>query len=550
VWEVAVDPNGARGAWDACVAVRLFGSFTVVRNGSAAALPASRKVRALIAYLVMAPRPVHRARLCEMFWDVPNDPRGELRWCLSKIRGLLDEPTYKRVKAENDWVAIDASKLEVDALWVAERVEAAASADDLDLLKRLAAKFEGEFLEGFEADRIPLFEAWLIGERQRFQRFHADVLSRITALLPRTDEALAHIRKRLDVLPFDEAVHRDLMATLAACGRFAEGEAHLEAATHLFRSQGLSCAPLEKAWREHRQLAARGARPESPPLSVAPLAATETGSGHPKEPAFHAEPEKAEAPHLSVVAPPALARLSTRLRVARPHIAWIGAAGLSLIVIASGGAYVAGGLKLAATVALQSAALPTLTEPAKRLPHLSIVVLPFANLSGDANQDYFAAGVTESLTTSLSRLRGFFVIARNTAFTFKGKNVDAREIGKDLGVRYVLEGSVQRDQSQVRVNVQLIDAENGGHLWADRFDGRLADLFQMQDQIVAGLGSQLKAKLIAGEAQRAQRTSNPDSMDLYFQGYASYNKGLNRENLAQALSFYDRQRKYRSDFHK
>jgi len=540
VWEPALEPNGARGAWDPSVAVRLFGPFTVVRNGSAAALPASRKVRALIAYLVMAPRPIHRAKLCELLWDVPDDPRGALRWCLTKIRGLLDEPTHKRVKAENDWVSIDTSTVEVDALWVAQRVEAAISGGDLDLLKQLAAKFEGEFLEGFEADRIPLFEAWLIGERQRFQNLHADVLSRIMALLPKTGEALPYIRKRLDVLPFDEAAHRDLMATLAACGRFADGEAHLEAASHLFRSEGLSSAPLDKAWREHRQLAARGTRPESLPLSVAPPAATETESGHPKEPAFHAEPVKAEAPHLSVVAPPALARLSTRLRVARPHIAWIGAAGLSLIVIASGGAYVAGGLKLAATVALQSAALPTLAEPAKRLPHISIVVLPFANLSGDANQDYFADGVTENLTARLSRLRGSFVIARNTAFTFKGRNVDAREIGKQLGVRYVLEGSVQRDQSQVRVNAQLIDAESGGHLWAGRFDGRLADLFQMQDQIVASLAGQLNAVLIADQARRAQRASNPNSMDLYFQGMAWSNKGLNSENLAQAHSFYER----------
>src|SRR5208337_1304617 len=111
--------------------------------------------------------------------------------------------------------------------------------------------------------------------------------------------------------------------------------------------------------------------------------------------------------------------------------------------------------------------------------HLSIVVLPFANLSGDASQDYFADGITENLTTDLSRLIGSFVIARNTAFTFKGKNVDAKEIGKELGVRYVLEGSVQRDQGRVRVSVQLIDAQSGGHLWADRFDKPLADLFDM-----------------------------------------------------------------------
>ena len=190
------DPNKVGGGSRA-VAVRLFGPFRVTRNGADARLPASRKVRALLAYLVMAPRPVHRAKLCEMLWDVPNDPRGELRWCLSKIRGVLDDPSNKRVKAENDWVSIDASTIDVDALWVAERVGAATSGGDLDLLKQLAAKFEGEFLEGFEADRIPLFEAWLIGERQRFQGFHADVLSRIIALLPKADEALPYIRKRL-----------------------------------------------------------------------------------------------------------------------------------------------------------------------------------------------------------------------------------------------------------------------------------------------------------------------------------------------------------------
>jgi len=239
--------------------------------------------------------------------------------------------------------------------------------------------------------------------------------------------------------------------------------------------------------------------------------------------------------------PPPLARPSTGLGVGRPHIAWIGAVGLLLIVVASGGAwYVAGAPKSPATVALQSTASLNLTEPAKRPSHLSIVVLPFANLSGDANQDYFADGITENLTTDLSRLRGSFVIARNTAFTFKGKNVDAREIGKELGVRYVLEGSVQRDQSQVRVNAQLIDAENGGHLWAGRFDGRQADLFQMQDQIVASLGEQLRVELIADQAHRAQQASNPDSMDLYFQGQAWFNKGLNRENLIQARSFYER----------
>src|SRR5271156_213725 len=279
------------------VGVRLFGRFRVARNGGDARLPASRKVRALIAYLVMAPRPVHRARLCEMFWDVPNDPRSELRWCLSKIRGLLDEPSHRRVKAESDWVSIDTSAVEVDALWVAERVEAATSGRDLDLLKQMAAKFDGEFLEGLEADRIPLFESWLVGERQRFDRLHTDVLSRIIALLPRSDKALPYIRKRLSLLPYDEAAHRDLMSTLAASGRIAEVDSHLEAASHLFRSQGLSSAELDKVWREHRPLAARRSLPDSPPLSGAPPAVA--GSG-----VLHAPRDKTAPPRLSIVVLP------------------------------------------------------------------------------------------------------------------------------------------------------------------------------------------------------------------------------------------------------
>jgi hypothetical protein len=129
---------------------------------------------------------------------------------------------------------------------------------------------------------------------------------------------------------------------------------------------------------------------------------------------------------------------------------------------------------------------------------------------------------------------------RNTAFTYKGKNADARQIGKELGVRYVMEGSVQRDQNQVRVNTQSIDAESGGQLWAKRFDRPLANLFSMQDEIVASLASQLGAELITNEARRAESVSNPDSMDLYFRGMAWLNKGRNLDDLAKASDFFDR----------
>ena len=123
--------------------------------------------------------------------------------------------------------------------------------------------------------------------------------------------------------------------------------------------------------------------------------------------------------------------------------------------------------------------------------HLSIVVLPFANLSGDPAQDYLADALTDELTTSLARITGNFVIARNTAFTYKGKPVDIKAIGKELGVRYVLEGSVQPSGNQIRVNAQLIDADSGAHLWAEQFDTARADLLQTQDEIVTHLARAL-----------------------------------------------------------
>jgi len=157
-------------------------------------------------------------------------------------------------------------------------------------------------------------------------------------------------------------------------------------------------------------------------------------------------------------------------------------------------------------------------------PRLSIVVLPFANLSGDPKQDYFVDGVTESLTTDLSRIRGSFVIGRHTAFTYKGHAVDLKQIGRELNVRYVLEGSMQRSGDRLRVNVQLVDAETGAHLWADRFDKAVADLFEMQDEIVSRLAYALNAQLIVAEATRAERSLHPSSMDLFFQGRAQVNQ--------------------------
>jgi TolB-like protein/Flp pilus assembly protein TadD len=188
----------------------------------------------------------------------------------------------------------------------------------------------------------------------------------------------------------------------------------------------------------------------------------------------------------------------------------------------------------------QSANARQTEPPPSSAPHLSLVVLPFVNIGANPEQDYFVDGMTESLTTDLSRIGGAFVIARNTAFTFKSKPVDVKKLGRDLNVRYVLEGSVQRAGNRLRVNVQLIDAVTGNHLWAERFDKPVADLFDMQDEIVSRLANALDAELIAAEARRAERSSHPDAMDMIFQGNSWYNKGLTPDCLAQARSFFEK----------
>jgi adenylate cyclase len=186
----------------------------------------------------------------------------------------------------------------------------------------------------------------------------------------------------------------------------------------------------------------------------------------------------------------------------------------ALMILAAAGAWYLLGANRTATVQTNvSGPVGSNVAPAEPA-HLSIVVLPFKNLSGDAGQDYFADGVTDNLITELSRIRNSFVIASTTAFTYKGKSVDAKQIGKELDVRYVLEGSVQRDQNRVRVNAQLIDAESGAHLWADRFDEDVADLFKLQDQVVARLANTLGNELLRAEVRKGNRSKNPDTIDL------------------------------------
>jgi TolB-like protein len=190
-------------------------------------------------------------------------------------------------------------------------------------------------------------------------------------------------------------------------------------------------------------------------------------------------------------------------------------------------------------IAMTDIATERLT-PALALPDSpSIAVLPFRNLSGNVEQDYFADGIVEDIITALSRIRWLFVIARNSSFTYKGRTVDEKQVGRELGVRYVVEGSVRQSESRIRITGQLVDASTGTHLWADRFEGRLDDIFELQDQMATGIVGAIASQLERAEIERARRkpTGNLSAYDTYLRAMPHLHRGT-REAIDEALPLF------------
>jgi TolB-like protein len=232
------------------VDVRMLGPLTVYRGEVPLALPASRKVRGLFAYLALSPHAVARSQLCELLWDVPNDPRGELRWCLSKIRGFVDEPDRPRIDTQADTVRLDLAGCFVDVIEITRATQDIASLDAARL-RDLEGLFGGDFLEGLEIDRSPAFNGWLNAQRRRFRGCHAAVLEQLVKTVAE-DDILGYLEKWLVLAPFDQRVHELLLNALARHGRIREGEEHLAATLRLFESEGLDGATIREAWRAAR----------------------------------------------------------------------------------------------------------------------------------------------------------------------------------------------------------------------------------------------------------------------------------------------------------
>ena len=235
--------------------MQMLGRLHVRRDGVALPLPASRKTRALLAYLALAPRPVSRSHLCELLWDVPNDPRGELRWCLSKIRALVDAEGRQRVMSGGDTIWLDLADCFVDALEVARAVEEGVSTLSPEPQRSLELLFEGDFLESLEIDRSPVFSGWLTAQRRHFRACHTALLEQLAKSAP-GDETFRYLDKWRELAPFDPRVHETLLAALARHGRIREGEEHVAATVKLFEAEGLDGAPIRNTWRSGRTAAA------------------------------------------------------------------------------------------------------------------------------------------------------------------------------------------------------------------------------------------------------------------------------------------------------
>jgi DNA-binding SARP family transcriptional activator len=249
----------------AALRVRVLGPLTVTRAGATVPLPRSRKVRALLAFLALAPGPMSRSRLCDLLWDVPNDPRGELRWCLSKLRSVLDADDRRRVVTSGDnLIALDLSDCLVDAIEIDRAMKGGLDGVARERLAELCDLFAGDLLDGIHIDGSVELTGWLTAQRHRYRAAHVAVLHELTRAPIGSDEMFRRLDAWLQLAPFDQRAHQVMLDALVNCGRVRDAEDHLAVTIRSFEHEGLDWAPLRDSWEKARGPRTEGGRIESP----------------------------------------------------------------------------------------------------------------------------------------------------------------------------------------------------------------------------------------------------------------------------------------------
>ncbi|MGH6760565.1 MAG: hypothetical protein ACRECW_03110 [Phyllobacterium sp.] len=435
------------------LSLHFLGAPRVNRGGQVLKLPPSKKTRALLAYLAITGKPHRRERLCTLFWEIPDDPRGALRWSLSRIRDLVDEPGIVRVVANHETVRFEAHDARVDVLDLRQVSDALPSEISTERLSAVVSGIDGEFLEGEDLRECYAFHAWCVAEREEARAAQTRVLwALVDRLKSEPEQALSHARTLVELQPDREEPWATLVDLLANAGRSREAKEQSELGRRVLQDAGTpaSDALLRKWGNLHRKRTGKGSQTGDTVASTM------------------SEINKFDELEATALLKPA-EEFPSSLAAALP---------------------------------------PNPPQTAKP----TIVILPFSNLSNDPLQDSFADGLTEDLITDLSRNGGLFVIARHSAFFYKGKSFDVSQISKDLGVRYVLEGSARHAAGRVRINVKLIDAAAGEHLWGERFDRTLEDVFAVQDEVSSKIVEALVGRLAVPTLRRRPR--NLEAFDL------------------------------------
>lgn len=433
------------------LSIKLLGGCAFLdREGRDFSLP-TRKARALLAYLALAPDQWHnRERLAGLLWSGSKEAlaRHSLTQALGAIRKLGDALSIDLIETEVDRVRMHSLAVDLDVATFRGLIASDPSA--------ASGLYAGPLLDGFSVPD-PVFESWLTTERARLhaeacQTFHTAATQ--AARDGDTNRAIDLARRLLALDTYREASYRLLMRFHASAGDRAEAIRQYQVCERLLRDE-LGVAPAAE--------------------TTALLEDIKRGDGLAVSPAV-------AAPGAAALAPDSL------LFPDRP----------------------------------------------------SIAVLPFHNLSGDPEQEYLADGMAEDIITALSRFRWLFIVARNSTFTYKGRPVDVRQVARELGVRYVLEGSIRKRGDRIRVTAQLIDASTGNHIWADRYDRQLDDLFALQDEITETLVGAIAPEIDQAERQRAERLK-PGSVDswLMFQKGLSAYYETTEESLERAVKIFD-----------
>lgn len=503
-------------AW---VKLTLFGRFEARLKSGAVVDLHSRKGELLLAYLALARgKTVTRDKLAALLWSDRSDEqaRQSLRQELAAVRkGLLgsDSPLFT---SEGDRIGLDPATVEIDAVTFAELVAKGTCAD----IERACTLYRGDLLEDVSVRDAP-YEEWLLVERQRLHDLALRAFDQLLAYQQQgqASEPIAQTAQRLLKLePADEAAHRALMRLYMDQGRRSAALRQYQEC-HGALKRDLNVEPGTETEQLYREILER--QVESSVKSSSAIA----------EP-LHPPSALQRSPSASAV--------TTPVRRHRAAIV-VGA----LLLIAAG---------VAAIWQLyphptQPVLSPLGTDRLELPDRPSIAVLAFDNLSGDPAQDYLGDGIAEGIITSLSHLRDMLVIARNSSFSYKGKPTDVRKIGEELGVRHVLEGSVQKSGDQLRITAQLVNPETREHVWAESYDRPAADIFAVQDEIVDKIVAALDVQLVEGQQARTwrQSTTNPKAYDFFLRA-RELSLLFRREETYQSIELIDQALKLDPNF--